>query len=174
MEDAGRRPRTEVWFPLLVFGLINIPGAALAWIIGREHLGIYFFPMNILGGLACAWYYKHAGRTTGLQAPTLIWLAVILGATVAAAACSSVGRDQGWDGVNLAGPTISLIAGFTVLGIWARSSTLLLVTCGTGAAVVLVLVFARGNTAIGLQLLGFSVTMLPLAALNYYQRWKPA
>jgi hypothetical protein len=50
LEDAGRRPRTEVWFPLLVFGLIDIPGAALAWIIGREHLGSYFLPMNFLGG----------------------------------------------------------------------------------------------------------------------------
>jgi len=174
LEDAGRRPRTEVWFPLLVFGLIDIPGAALAWIIGREHLGSYFLPMNLVGGMACALYYRRTGRTTGLQAPTLTWLAVILGASVAAAACSFIGRERGLDALNLGGPTISLMVGYSILGVWARSTTLLLVVAGTGATIVLVLAVARGNTAVGLQLAGFAATMLPLAALNYHRRRRPA
>lgn len=169
LDDAARHPRTQVWFPLLAFGLIDAVGAPLAWIIGRGHLGSYFLPMSVIGGIACVWHYRHTGRTTGLQAPALAWLAVILGAAVTAAACSGIGRDRDLDVLNLAGPAVSFMAAYAILGVWARSTTMLLVVAGIGATAVIVLAFARGDTAIGLQLVGFAVTMLPLAALNYQQ-----
>jgi hypothetical protein len=170
LNRAARRPRADVWFPLLVFGLINLFGVALAWMVGREHLGKYYLPLNLLGGLACARHYWRAGRTTGLQAPTLMWLAVILGATVLSAACSVIGRKQHWELVNLAGPALSMMVGFLVLSIWARSSTLLWVAGGIATSCWVVLAFAEGDTAIALQLAGFSATMLLLATMNYRQR----
>ena len=169
IEDAVRRPRTAVWFPLLVFGLIDTVGAPLAWIIGRDHLGPYFLPMSVLGAILCVRHYRDTGRTSGLQTPAFVWLGVILAAALAAAACSGIGGDNDWDALNLAGPAVSFMVGYTVLGVWARSTTMLFVVAGLGATAVTVLAFARGDTAIGLQLLGFAVTMLPLAALNYRQ-----
>jgi hypothetical protein len=167
---AGRRPRTEVWFPLLVFGLINLLGTVLAEVIGRGHLGLYFFPMNILGGLACAAHYYRSGRTTGLQAPALAWLGVIFVATIAGATCSFEGREQASPALNLAGPMVSLMFGYLALAAWARSTALLTVVAGTALTSAVVLPFARGDRAISLQLLGFAATMLAVAVVSRRSR----
>ena len=167
LDRTARRPRTEVWFPLLVFGLIDVPGIILALVIGREHLGLYFLPMSVFGGVLCAWHYRRRGRTTGLQAPALAWMLVVIGVIVAGAACSATGRDRGWDLLNLGGPAVSRMAGYSILAIWARSTALLVVVGAIGATTLIVLAFARGNTAISLQLAGFSSAMLLLAAINW-------
>jgi hypothetical protein len=167
LDRAARRPRTEVWFPLLVFGLIDIPGIVLALVIGREHLGSYFLPMSVLGGVLCAWHYRRSGRTTGLQAPALFWLLVVVGVIVAGAACSATGRERGWDLLNLSGPAVSRMAGYSALALWARSTALLVAVGAFAATTVVVLAFASGDTAISLQLAGFSGAMLLLAAMNW-------
>jgi hypothetical protein len=168
LERAGRHPRTAVWFPLLVFGLIDLPGALAAVVVGRDHLGVYFAPMNMLGGLLCAWYYERIGRTQGLQAPAFAWLAMILAVTVVAAACSASGRELGWDLLNLAGPFVATAVGLSVLAIWARSTILLAVVTGIAVTTMVVLSRARGDPAIALQLVGIAGTMLLMAAIN---RW---
>lgn len=171
LERAGRRPRTAVWFPLLVFGLIDLPGAVFALTVGREHLAAYFVPANTLGGLLCAWYYYRTGKTRGLQTPIFAWLVMILAASVIAAACSASGRALGWDLLNLAGPFVATAAGLAVLALWARSTTLLAVVTGIALTTVLVLSRARGDAAIALQLVGIAGTMLLMAGIN---RWSEA
>jgi hypothetical protein len=154
LDQAARLPRTEVWFPLLVFGVIDIPGAILAQAIGREHLGLYFLPVSAAGGLLCAWHYRRTGRTSGLQVPALVWLSVVMAVTVAGAVCSVTGREGGWDLLNLGGPGIARMAGYLLLAFWARSAALLLVVLVIATVTVVVVTFARGNTAISLQLMG--------------------
>jgi hypothetical protein len=163
---VSRHPRTAVWFPLAVFGLIDIPGAVLVQLIGREHLGLYYFPVSAAGGVLCAWHYRRVGRTTGLQVPALVWLVVVMAVTVAGAVCSVTGREQGWDMLNLGGPGISRMSGYLLLAAWARSTALLAVVVAIGAITVLVVASVRGNTAISLQLIGYATVMLLTAIIN--------
>ena len=167
LETVARRPRTEVWFPLLVFALLDLPGAVLALVVGREHLGLYYLPASVLGGILCAWHYRRRGRTTGLQAPALGWMVVALGVLAAGATSSSVGREHDWDLLNLAGPSASRMVGYALLALWARSTSLLVVVGAIGATIVLVLAVADGNAAISLQIIGMSSAMLPLAGHNW-------
>ncbi len=166
-QRAARRPRTEVWFPLFVFGSIEIPGMFLAVIIGREHLGSYYLPASLAGGLLCAWHYRRAGRTSGLQAPALIWLIVIVALTCVAAVCSGTGREHGWDLLNLAGPGIALTAGYAILAIWARSTDLLVVVGVMALSIPVTLSFARGNEAISIYVAVFAIAALSVGTMNW-------
>ncbi len=171
LNRGAHAARATVWFPLSAFGLIHLVGVPLAWLIGRDSLGLYFAPAHVAGGIACALYYSRAGRTSGLQAPLYGWLAAFAAGTVVAAAASVVGRESGWDRLNLAGPTLAMVAVYALLAAWARS-TLLLALAGALTTVALVAVsVARGDTAIGLQLAGLAT--LELAAAAVHDRIRP-
>jgi hypothetical protein len=166
LDGAARRPRTEVWFPLLMFGLVDLGAVPVALTAGRGHLGPYFLPMNLLAGVLCAVHYRRVGRATGLQAPLFAWLGVVLAVSIAGVACSYEGRELGWERLNLAGPSISMALGYLVLAFWARSTTLLLAVTAMSAATVIVVSVTSGDVAIAWQVACFASTLLTLSLAN--------
>ncbi len=167
LDAIGRQPRTAVWFPLLVFGLVNLGASPLVLIIGREHLGSYVLPANVVGGVLCALHYWRAGRVSGLQAPLFAWLGVIFAATIFAALCSWQGRELGWTALNLAGPGIAMVLGYSVLAAWARSLVLLVAVAAMAVAVLVAVTIASGDRAIAIHTGSFAAILLGLAAFNH-------
>ncbi|HNM78075.1 MAG TPA: hypothetical protein PKI89_06920 [Tepidiformaceae bacterium] len=169
LDAIGRAPRTEVWFPLLVFGLINAVAAPLVLMIGRDHLGSFYLPAALAGGVLSALHYRQTGRVSGLQAPLFAWLAVIAGATVAGAVCSDAGREEGWRALNLAGPGVALTVGYAILALWARSTVLLVAVAAMAVAIAFSVNVADGDPAIAFQVGSWAVVFFCLAHFNYSQ-----
>ena len=174
LDAVGRAPRTEVWFPLLVFGLVNAVATPTVLVMGRDHLGSYYLPAALVGGVLCALHYRRTGRVTGLQAPLFAWLGVIVVAAVVAAVCSGTGRDEGWRELNLAGPGVALSLGYAVLGVWARSTILLAAVAATAVVIAFAVSVADGDAAIALQVGCWAVIFFCLAGFNHSQHRKPA
>jgi len=171
---VGRSPRTEVWFPLLVFGLINAAATPVVLVIGRDHLGSYYLPAALIGGVLCALHYRRTGRVAGVQSPLFAWLGVIVGATLVGAICSATGREEGSRALNLAGPGIALSLGYAVLAIWARSTVLLVAVTAMTVAIALTVHVADGDPAIAFQVGSWAVVFICLACFNHIQHRRPA
>lgn len=169
LDAVGRAPRTEVWFPLLIFGLINAVATPVVLVIGREHLGAYYLPAALIGGVLCAVHYRQAGRVTGIQAPLFAWLGVIAGTAAIAAICSAAGREEGWSALNLAGPGIALSLGYGILAVWARSTPLLVAVAATTVAIAVAVHITDGDRAIAVQVGSWSAVFFCLAGFNHAQ-----
>lgn len=174
LEAVGRAPRTEVWFPLLIFGLINALATPTVLVIGRDHLGSYYLPAALVGSVLCAFHYRRAGRVSGLQTPIVAWLGVIVVSTVVAALCSSTGREEGWRALNLAGPGVALTFGFAVLAVWARSTVLLVAVAAMAVTIALAVRVADRDAAIAVQVGCWAAIFFCLASFNHYQHRRPS
>lgn len=174
LEAVGRSPRTNVWFPLLIFGLINAVATPVVLLIGRDHLGSFYLPAALIGGVLCALHYRRTGRVTGLQVPLFAWLGVVVCATVVGAVCSATGRDQGWRALNLAGPGVALSLGYAVLAAWARSTVLLVAVAAMAVAITFAVNVVDGDPAIAFQVGSWAVVFLCLAGFDHSQHRRPA
>jgi hypothetical protein len=170
LEARGRLARRSVWFPLLVFGVVDGVGALLALVVGRDHLAPYFIPATVAAGLLSVRSYRRLGHHTGLQVAAWPWLVVILAANFVAALCSATGQAIGSRLLNLSGPGLAHVCGFTILAFWARSTALRVAVSAMVMATLVAVTLADGDVAIAVQLAAYGVIMGAAAMQQRYRR----
>ncbi len=154
-----RSHRRAVWFPLIAFGLVDLVGSPVTLLISRDHLGSFMFPALVTGGILSALHYRRSDSRAGAQTAIWPWIAVIAIAAFVAMVCSSEGREAGSRTLNLLGPSLAHIFGFTVLALWAQSTLMVALTGALVLVSVLCITLLSGDTAISTELLGFGLLM---------------
>ncbi len=161
-----RSHRRTVWFPLAVFGLVDLVGSPIALLIGRDHLGSFMLPATVSGGILSALHYRRSDSRTGAQTAIWPWIVVIALASLAGMVCSAEGREIGSRTLNLLGPSLAHIFGFTVLALWAQSTLLVALTGALVCVSVLCITLSDGDTAISAELLAFGLLMAGASLLQ--------
>ena len=164
-----RSHRRAVWFPLLAFGLVDLLGSPVTLLISRNHLGSFILPATVTAGFLSALYYRRSDSRTGAQTAIWPWIAVIAVASLTAMVCSSEGREIGNRTLNLLGPSLAHIFGFTVLALWAQSTLMVALTGALIMVSVLCITLLNGDTAISTELLGFGLLMTAAAVFQKRQ-----
>jgi hypothetical protein len=110
----GRRGRgllRQFWFPLVLFGVLEMGSAALH----GPALAAYWLAGGPLGGLACSWYYRRRERSTGYGWTHARGYAVLGGALFVSAWLAGALAPGPW---HTAAPIVCagiVFAGFAVL-----------------------------------------------------------
>jgi hypothetical protein len=121
LQGQTRSVLKSSWFPLLVFGVLNVCAAAIPQ---GPALGIYWSIAGISGAIATSVYYSRRERTTGVQGPFLPYIATSAGIFIGCFAAGAVGGTFDLDRLAALGPGAVVAAGVVVFGILDHNKVL--------------------------------------------------
>jgi hypothetical protein len=128
-----RRRLSSFWFPLVVFGVLNLLSVPVVWTSFGAAVGLYWVAASAVGFFLIGRHYRRRERDVGLGAAGLPYLltgwAIIVGSFLVAGLGGSTDHQM----VAALGPGFVVAAGYTVFAWLERSFWLAGVALAIGA-----------------------------------------
>ena len=146
MEEIERRRRQTradpggFWFPLVLFGVITLLSAVVAWRFGPERLGLFWIVAGPAGGIVTGIHYCRHQLQVGVEGNGAPYVITGVGILVGASSLGWLGDALGEHMVSVVGPCLVVSAGYAVFSRLERSIGL--------AVVAVVLAVLAGAVAI--------------------------
>lgn len=124
VERLRRRTRADLratWFPLVLFGVLSMASAAVAWRFGPSALGLFWAMAAPVGSVATGVYYSRREHRMGLEAPVAPYVIVAGVIIVGAFVTGGLGGALGATAVSVFGPPLWISAGYLLFARLARS-----------------------------------------------------
>lgn len=157
-----------MWFPLVLFGVLQLGGAAILLLAGGQGVGVYWIVAGPLGGVATGVYSAWRGMRIGVDIAWAPYLATGVLIVVGTVAAGGVGAVTGVDALAVAGPAIVVSLGMLNFARLERSPALAVLALSLALAVVALLGIDMepavkgviGSGAYGLAFLGLGLATL--------------
>lgn len=127
VEGIRRRSRARastMWFPLVLFGTLSVASAGVVLAYGGDALGLYWWVVGPVAGVATAAHAMWRGRRVGVE--TRWGPYVALGVTILAgtSAMGAGGALVGWPMMSAVGPSLVVSGGLVLFAYLERSPLL--------------------------------------------------
>jgi hypothetical protein len=171
IEQVRRRSRARasvMWFPLVLFGALQLGGTAMLSLDSGDAVGAYWTVAGPLGAIATGAYAAWWARRVGVEvawAPYAVTGGLMV---VFSIALGAIGGIAGWNTLAAAGPPLVVSAGLLVFARLERSRGLAAVALALAAVVGVLLVLRvepdlkaiAGSLAYGLAFLWLGLVAL--------------
>lgn len=167
-EAAAARQRTRtmlrvIRLPIRLAGVVDLVGALVVLLIGRDHALLYFGPAFVALLVISSRHYRAEGRRSGMQLPILPWALILLPMVVVASVLSRLGFALDMPSLTLIGPFLANAAATAVVAAWLRSRRLAVTAIAMPVVSVCVVALLDGDVAGAACLTAYGVLLLASA-----------
>ena len=134
LRRGTRATLASFWFPLVLFGVLTLASAVVAWRAWGPAVGAYWAVAGPLGGAVTAAYHRRRERALGVEGP---WVAhALTGAGIVVGCFLAAGLGQALDSeaTIAVAPALVVSAGYLVFACLDRSAMLAAVAAALAAA----------------------------------------
>jgi hypothetical protein len=138
MEIGRLRGRTRsdlqaLWFPLIVFGVLSIGGAAVILVSWGWGIALYWAVAGPAGGIATGRFYHQRGRDLGVEAPPAPYVGVAIAIMVGCFLTGMLGGMLGSALTAAVGPSLAISVGYVAFAYLERRASVAVIAIALGA-----------------------------------------